>query len=75
MVPRLAKTALASPSATWLQNFPYKLHTFIHCSSGCPTFANIDDCAAAATAANVKYASICTYQHIKIIAMFLVDDY
>ncbi|KAJ6363721.1 hypothetical protein OIU78_003819 [Salix suchowensis] len=56
----LTNTALAIPSPTWLQNFPYMLHIFIHWRSVCPNFANAADCAAAATADNVRYAIICT---------------
>ena len=56
----LTNSALAIPSPTWLQKFPYMLHIFIHWRSGCPNFAKDADCAAAATADKVRYAIICT---------------
>lgn len=56
---RLTNIALPTPSPTWLQNFPYILHIFIHCSSGWPNFASVADCAAAATADTVMYAITC----------------
>lgn len=53
---RLASNALATPSPIWLQNFPNKVHVFIHWSSICPNCAKTAVCAAAATADKVKYA-------------------
>lgn len=67
----LTNRADAIPSPTWLQNFPYMLHIFSHCNSGCPSFANTADCAAAATAATVKYAIICTNKLIHAVHMVI----
>ncbi|KAK1395465.1 hypothetical protein POM88_014521 [Heracleum sosnowskyi] len=55
---RLAITALAIPSPTWLQNFPYMVHTFIHCKVGSPIFENNAACKADAVAAKHEYVII-----------------
>lgn len=65
--PMQANKALAIPSPTWLQNFPYISQIFIHWSSGWPSFAKAADCAAAATPATHKYATACSYMQNKVI--------
>ncbi|URD74381.1 hypothetical protein MUK42_09179 [Musa troglodytarum] len=42
---------------TWVQNFPYRLHSFIHCSSAWPDWPSSAASAAAAIAADATYAS------------------
>ncbi|THU64360.1 hypothetical protein C4D60_Mb01t25670 [Musa balbisiana] len=54
---RQARKALAMPSPTWVQNFPYRLHSFIHCSSAWPDWPSSAASAAAAIAADATYAS------------------
>lgn len=52
---RQARKALTIPPPTRVQNFPYRLHIFIHCSSCCPNWPSSAACTAAATAARVRY--------------------
>ncbi|RWW14518.1 hypothetical protein BHE74_00023279 [Ensete ventricosum] len=53
---RQARKAVAMPSPTWVQNFPYRLHSFIHCSSAWPDWPSSAASAAAAIAADARYA-------------------